>query len=164
MPVVGTGRLSFISATPGGRSLQYQGCLWISGMVIRLAGSGTRMCESRSRHSLETFTCAGNSYSTFSILCKQQPARQRQLATYTIEHWQCHRCPSRASPGDGTQAHSDAAAEDGKSDHQRWRFPEWGSAAGVHLDHLLQLLVVMLVLWPLKGVCSNQHHIHHDPT
>ena len=33
-----------------------------------------------------------------------------------------------------------------------------------HLDHLLQLLIVMLVLWPLKGICSHQHHVHHDPT
>lgn len=72
MPVVGTGRLSFISATPGGKSLRYQGCRWISGMVILLAGSGTKMCDSRSRHSLDTFTCAGNSYSTFSIRCKPQ--------------------------------------------------------------------------------------------
>ena len=81
IPVVGTGRLSFISATPGGKSLQYQGCLWISGMVILLAGSGTRMWDSRSLHSLDTFTWAGNSYSTFSILCMQAPPISAQIST-----------------------------------------------------------------------------------
>ena len=32
------------------------------------------------------------------------------------------------------------------------------------LNHLLQLLVVMLILWPLKGIRSHQHDIQHDPT
>lgn len=34
----------------------------------------------------------------------------------------------------------------------------------LHLNHFLQLLIIMLVLWPLKGICSNQHDIDHDPT
>lgn len=76
-PLLGMGRLSFISATPGGRSFLYQGCRWMSGMVIRLAGSGTRMRFIRSRHSREAFTWGGNSYSTFRILCSTHSGCQR---------------------------------------------------------------------------------------
>lgn len=68
-PGPGDGRLSFISATPGGRSLQYQGWRWMPWMVIRLLGSGTRIFVRRSRSSRDTLTCAGKSYSTFRILC-----------------------------------------------------------------------------------------------
>lgn len=34
----------------------------------------------------------------------------------------------------------------------------------VHLDHFLQLLVVVLVLWPLKRVGTHQHDVYHDAT
>lgn len=39
LPAGGMRMLSFISLTPGGRSFMYQGWSWISGMVMRLAGS-----------------------------------------------------------------------------------------------------------------------------
>lgn len=35
---------------------------------------------------------------------------------------------------------------------------------GLHLDHLLQLLLIMFVLWPLKGVASHKHDIQHHTT
>lgn len=34
----------------------------------------------------------------------------------------------------------------------------------LHLDHLLQLLVIMLILGPLKRVGPHQHDIQHDAT
>ena len=85
-PLLGMGRLSFISATPGGKSFLYQGCRWMSGMVIRLAGSGTRMRFIRSRHSRDAFTCGGNSYSTFKIRCRTH--NRGQLCTEAL----CGRC------------------------------------------------------------------------
>ena len=69
-PGAGGGRLSFISLTPGGSSFRYQGCRWMSSTVKRLAGSGTSICLSRSRHSRLTRTCGGNSYSTRKMRCK----------------------------------------------------------------------------------------------
>lgn len=66
----GEGRLSFISATPGGKSSVYQGCFWISGMVMRFSGLSTRILLNRSRQDDETLSCEGKSYSTFKILCK----------------------------------------------------------------------------------------------
>lgn len=33
-----------------------------------------------------------------------------------------------------------------------------------NLDHFLQLFVVVLVFWSLKGICSDQHDIQHHPT
>ena len=41
----------------------------MSSTVKRFAGSGTRICLSRSLQSRDTLTCGGNSYSTRSILC-----------------------------------------------------------------------------------------------
>ena len=76
-PLLGMGRLSFISATPGGKSFLYQGCRWMSGMLMRRAGSGTRMRFSRSLHSREALTWGGNSYSTFKILCRAGRAVSR---------------------------------------------------------------------------------------
>lgn len=68
-PAPGGGKLSFISATPGGKSFLYHTWFWISGTVILLAGSGTSILWRRSLHSFETLTWGGNSYSTWSIRC-----------------------------------------------------------------------------------------------
>ena len=69
--------MSFISATPGGRSSTYQGCFWISGMVMRFSGLSTRILLSKSRQGWETLSWEGKSYSTFKILCSSLQIRTR---------------------------------------------------------------------------------------
>lgn len=132
-PALGCGSESFISATPGGKSFKYQGWRWMTGMVTRFVGSGTRIFDSRSRHSRDTLTCAGNSYSTFSILCAPAPARRR---------------------APGHCKHTGQAQERATSHNCL--------VPAARLNHLLQLLVVVLVLWPLKGVRADQHDVEHD--
>ena len=65
----GMGSSSFMSSTPSGRSLRYQGCRWMPRMLIRLAGSATNIRVSRSRSSGDSLASAGGIYGSRRILC-----------------------------------------------------------------------------------------------
>ena len=56
----------------------HQGCSNISGMLIRLLGSATRMRASRSLQASDTLMWLGKLYSTFKMRCStgQGPVRQ----------------------------------------------------------------------------------------
>ncbi len=123
---------------------------------------GPGYVDSRSLHSLETFTCAGNSYSTFNILC--MPALH--LKSCPFQHLrpmppEQHIHSFHGYLNGAALASVQPCPQKAPSRADMWQVQLKGP---LHLNHFLQLLIIMLVLWPLKGICSNQHDIDHDPT